>query len=140
MKRDKLDVLFSKIVRFRTGEPPVCQSCGLQSPEGHGLDCAHIHSRRYTSGGLRWSVDNALCLCRSCHRMYTAQPANWGRFLMDLLGEGHLDLLNEKLNNGQRVKKADKEAIYQHLKGQWEHLRDRRMDGDIGYIEITDYF
>ncbi len=150
MKRDKYDMLFSALVRFRTGDTPVCQKCGIQFPDAtmhkdfrkasaFGLECAHIHSRRYTSGGLRWSLDNAVALCSSCHSEAGSQPVNHSAWLESYLGKGFAEILNEKLNSGQRMKQHDKDEMYKHMKGQWEKLYAARMAGEQGYVEITDW-
>ena len=79
----QLDKWFSMIVRS-VGE---CVRCGAIS----GLQCAHIISRRYL--GVRFSLDNALCLCASCHMFFTYRPLEWDRYITDRIGEqAFLDL------------------------------------------------
>jgi hypothetical protein len=55
---DKLDVLFSKVVRTRDGK---CLRCDKKDT----LQCAHIASRRHLAG--RWDEHNAITLCYACH-------------------------------------------------------------------------
>lgn len=58
-----------------------CESCG----SGHQLQCAHIISRKYSN--TRTSLDNAFCLCASCHRTFTDNPVDFGQFVTDMMGE-----------------------------------------------------
>lgn len=60
---DKLDILFADYIRSRG----YCERCGAVAREGsgHGLQCAHVYSRKNMT--LRWDPNNALCLCTGCH-------------------------------------------------------------------------
>lgn len=70
----KADKLFSLIVRS-VGS---CQACGENRYEQ--LQTAHIISRRYNN--TRCDLDNAICLCASCHRHFTDHPVKFGEFVM----------------------------------------------------------
>ena len=68
--RTRADRAFSLYIR---GRDKVCYDCG--EPDPKVLQCAHIISRRYHA--IRWSDDNAVALCRSCHMHYTHHPLEW---------------------------------------------------------------
>lgn len=72
----KADVLFSRIVRSR-GHCENCQST-------HNLQCAHIISRRYAN--TRTDLDNAFCLCATCHFRFTDWPLEFADFVEDRIG------------------------------------------------------
>lgn len=55
--KNKLDVIFSKVIRKRG----FCERCG----KTEGLQCSHIHSREKFS--VRWDLKNAFCFCAGCH-------------------------------------------------------------------------
>jgi 5-methylcytosine-specific restriction endonuclease McrA len=76
-KKDSLDRWFSMIVR----SVGVCASCGTSER----LQCAHVVSRRYL--GVRYSIDNAMCLCAACHLRYTHRPLEWEQFVISRMGE-----------------------------------------------------
>jgi len=58
------------------------------------LQCAHIISRKYSH--TRTDLDNAFCLCASCHMYFTDNPVEFGQFTIDQIGEDNYDLLLEK--------------------------------------------
>lgn len=74
--RNKADVIFSKLVRA-VGR---CERCGRVDQ----LQCAHWLSRRYSN--TRTDLDNAFCLCASCHRYFTADPTAWTDWCLDRRG------------------------------------------------------
>ena len=84
----KLDKLFSQIVRKR-GK---CAWCGTKE----GLECCHIFSRKYRS--LRWSLDNAVCMCHSHHFYSHSNPILFAEFVKNYLGEEKYELLKEARN------------------------------------------
>jgi len=45
-----------------------CQRCGYYHAKGRSLNGAHIISRDNLK--LRWSVNNGVCLCMTCHRWW----------------------------------------------------------------------
>ena len=60
------------------------------------LQCAHIISRKYS--WTRTDLDNAFCLCASCHRFFTDNPVEFGIFTIDKIGDDKFDELIEKRN------------------------------------------
>jgi len=84
-KMKDADKLFSEMIRQRDGW--ACRNCGsIKHPQ-----CAHIVSRRYRA--TRWSMDNAVCLCRSCHLKYTYDPLGWEAWVEERFPVGRLDEL-----------------------------------------------
>ena len=67
----------SAVVRLR-GE---CEASGYRSDcqRDHALQAAHINSRRYNS--TRTLLNNAFCLCASCHKFFTDFPREFSRFI-----------------------------------------------------------
>ncbi len=41
-------------------------------------------------------MDNAFCLCASCHRYYTDNPVEFGTFTIDKIGEEKYDELRQR--------------------------------------------
>jgi len=58
------------------------------------LQCAHIISRKYSQ--TRTDLNNAFCLCATCHAYFTDHPVDFGQFTIDQIGETNYDLLLEK--------------------------------------------
>ena len=85
IKRDAADKWFSDVVRKKAGH--VCESCG--KVEGR-MECAHIYGRSAKS--VRWSMDNAVCLCHYCHMKFTANPLEFTKWLEETLGQGHMEM------------------------------------------------
>jgi len=84
-----------------------CESCG----SGHNLQCAHIISRKYSQ--TRTSLNNAFCLCASCHARYTDHPVEFGKFVTDMMGE---EKYNELRQLSNLTDKVDWEAEADRLK------------------------
>jgi len=125
IKREACDDWFSKCVRAR--DKYTCQNCGRQ--EGQ-LDCAHVYGRAKKS--TRWSMDNAVCLCRGCHQFYTSHPVAFTDWLTGLWGEGHMDLLREKANSILKTNKALRKEISDHYRAEF-----RRWEADDSYEVIS---
>lgn len=78
--RGKATYLHAKLVRDRD----ICEARDWPIwPTPHGcagrLECAHIISRRYAN--TRTDLDNAICLCSSAHRYFTANPLDFAAFV-----------------------------------------------------------
>ena len=102
--KQEADRLFSLAVRSRGA----CESCGTRED----LQAAHICSRRYAS--VRHSLDNAFCLCRAHHLLYTLRPLEWDEFVTSKIGaEAYADLKRRALT----ATKPDYEAILRRLRG-----------------------
>ena len=116
VKREACDVHFSKAVRHRDRHR--CVYCYAE-----GTDCAHVFGRARKS--TRWSMDNALCLCRYHHRYFTANPVEFYDFLVKIWGEGHMNLLREKANSIYKTTKDIRKEISKHYR---EELKKAEAD------------
>jgi len=125
IKRDAADKWFSDVVRKKAGH--VCESCG--KVEGR-MECAHIYGRSAKS--VRWSMDNAVCLCHYCHMKFTANPLEFTKWLEDTLGEGHMDMLREKWQVLMKTNKLLRKEIAKHYREEF-----KKMDEDENYEPIS---
>lgn len=117
--KDRADRLFSAAVRSRGH----CQRCG--SSDRMKLQCAHIISRRYL--GTRWTWDNALCLCASCHVWGHQFPLEFEALVLTILSpERYAELKAEALG----IRKMD-EGSYRHLVGIMEDLVALHLGIDV---------
>lgn len=82
----RLDKLCSNVVRRSP-----CAKCGEEQHDK--LQCAHIFSRTYRN--TRWSLNNLVCLCASCHFWAHRNPVLFGEFVITYLGD--INYINLKL-------------------------------------------
>jgi predicted restriction endonuclease len=92
-----------------------CVKCG----NDHTLQCAHIISRKYS--WTRTDLDNAFCLCASCHAYFTDHPVDFGQFTIDQIGDENYTAL---LRKRQSTDKVDWDAEAKRLE---EIARDRGL-------------
>uniref|UniRef100_A0A6M3J0R8 Putative homing endonuclease n=1 Tax=viral metagenome TaxID=1070528 RepID=A0A6M3J0R8_9ZZZZ len=97
------DKLFSELVR----EAGCCFRC--QKKEY--LQCAHIVSRRYLQ--TRYDFNNAICLCRGCHKYFTEHPLEWEIWIEKTFGKRYYKRLRDK---ALKYAKIDYEEIVYKLK------------------------
>ena len=137
MKRDKLDALFSTLIREAYNW--TCCRCGKYFPEGsrQGLHASHIYSRRHTL--LRHHPDNVVAHCYPCHSWYGSNPVQGGGWAVEYLGVGVIQMLEDRLRERRKYTKADKEEIYQHYKAEAERVKKLRMAGETGIIRIVPF-
>lgn len=121
LKRTTEDAYFSDCIRLRSDW--TCEHCGL---EFHGPDkaiqCCHIYSRKFNV--LRWSADNAVCMCGSCHAKFTDAPPEFTHWLVSHLGEGHLKLLKEKKQGMLKMNKLVKKEIRDHYREEFKRMSE----------------
>ena len=130
------DTAFSKCVRARNNW--TCEKCGKQYEENStGLHCSHVFSRRYRN--IRWCGDNAQALCFSCHQWYGSNPADSGKWVEGILGQGVIDLLREKRNLRIKVSKQDEKDIAKHYREELKKLKQRRNEGERGRIDFESW-
>lgn len=125
IKRDAADKWFSDVVRKKAGH--VCESCG--KVEGR-MECAHIYGRSAKS--VRWSLDNAVCLCHYCHMRFTANPLEFTAWLERELGQGHMDMLREKWQVLMKTNKELRKEIAKHYREEF-----KKMDQDEKYEPVS---
>lgn len=110
--KKKADDLFSKIIRSKG----LCARCG----KGQHLQCAHIVSRRFSA--TRCDLRNALCLCAGCHHYFTDHPVEFGRFVIDRIGD---KLYNQLTAKAHKPTKVDWKLTYEELKITYEDITSR---------------
>jgi hypothetical protein len=125
IKRDAADKWFSDVVRKKASH--VCEHCC--KVDGR-MECAHIFGRAAKS--VRWSLDNAICLCHYCHRKFTENPTEFTSWLESKLGKGHMDMLREKWQVLMPTNKKLRSEISKHYR---EELK--KMDADEKYDPIS---
>lgn len=137
IKRDATDAAFSDAVREAADW--ICQRCQRPFPERKGQDvhCSHFFSRKYLS--TRWFPDNAACLCASCHSIVTDDHHEHVRLFEKLLGPVRYEWLVERKQKLVRYREADKKAIREHFKAQIEHMKMRRLNGDVGGLDLVGF-
>ena len=119
VKAKPADTWFSKCVRHASRW--TCETCGTRHEEGSmGLHTSHIFSRRHRT--IRWARDNVQALCFGCHSWYGSNPADSGRWITDLLGEGFLDRLRERRDSGVKVSKQEEKEIVAHYRREYQRM------------------
>lgn len=110
--RNKLDILFSKIVRFY-GE---CERCGTKK----NLQCAHIYSRRFVN--TRWEPGNAVCLCAGCHHWAHQRPLDFAEWIEEYIGG---DIIEEIKRESKVLTRGafDYEGKLKELQSLWEKMQ-----------------
>ncbi len=135
-RRDKLDILFSKLVRERASWE--CEACGRYFPEDdrQGLHCSHHFSRRKRS--IRFSPLNASAHCFTCHQTLGENPVIFHDWIRGHLGDEKFASLRVQAERLVRLKKHDKAELYENLKASWADMQARRQSGETGRIEFED--
>jgi hypothetical protein len=96
--KDLADDLFRNIIRRRGHcELPADELCLWNKI----LETAHIFSRDYLQ--IRWSTDNALCLCHNCHSYFTNHPKIWKEKVKSKIGETNYLSLQERANTYVKI-------------------------------------
>ena len=126
IKRDQADKWFSDVVRAKAGW--TCEHCGKTDSR---MECAHIYGRRLKS--VRWSLDNAVCLCHWCHRDFTENPLKFVDWLNQYFGEGHMDLLREKRNGILKANDLVKKEISAHYRSEFRKMEQDETHQPISY-------
>jgi hypothetical protein len=111
IKRCPADAAFSTAVRMSRGN--TCEHCGRQDGQ---LELSHIYGRRAKS--VRWDTLNGLCLCHHCHMVFTENPIQFTQWLQQYVGQGYLDILNEKRNQIFKTTQAIRKDIAKHYRAQ----------------------
>jgi len=138
MKITAADKFFSKCVRSRTNW--CCEACGTQYEEGsQGLHCSHYFGRR--AYAVRFDPMNAFAHCFGCHQKLGSNPNDFQRWALNALGEGAIDILQEKRENISLAKdyKKNLKDVAKHYKEQFELIQAARKEGNDGRIEFVGY-
>ena len=114
IKRDEADKWFSNVVRLN--KQSTCERCGATGR----TECAHIFGRRAKS--VRWSMDNAVCLCHYDHKYFTANPFEFTRWITAHLGQAHMDILREKWQILMPTNKKLRAEIAKHYRSEHKQM------------------
>ena len=138
VKINPADKWFSKCVREAAEWR--CECCGKQYEEGTmGLHCSHYFGRRANS--LRYCPDNAFAHCFGCHQRLGSNPDDFRGWMVSKVGEGMIDILREKREDiglAKDIKKNIKD-VAKHYKAEYERLKQERLNGATGPLEIISY-
>lgn len=136
IKRDKLDAVFSDLVRERADW--TCEYCGRNySDRRQGLHCSHLFGRRHKS--TRHHPDNAFAHCYGCHQRLGANPAVFVRWAESRLGLTRFEWLMERHQQIVTRTKAEQAELYQHLKSERKRILNMRAQGVTGRLEFVAY-
>ena len=114
IKRDKLDILFSKLVKLRA--EGICEYCGRL-----GNQTSHFHSRRKRA--TRWDLDNSIWACFSCHMHLQENPYQHTEFFKKRLGSKRFEELNIR---AEILVKIDRDAIEKILREKIKEVESAR--------------
>ena len=103
--KGKATKLHSRIVRHRAKR---CERCGSKD----NLQCAHIISRTFSA--TRCELENALCLCASCHKWTELFPVSFARLVDKHIGADVYAGLEKKAIDG-RGRKHDWTSTFRAL-------------------------
>lgn len=130
------DTWFSKCVREAAGWK--CERCDSQHEEGtSGLHCAHFHSRG--KWGTRFDPLNVASLCYGCHSYIDRNPYEKIKWFEERLGPGVIEILIEKSNDTRHGLKKLKKEISAHYRAEHKRLKQLRLDGATGKLEIMGF-
>ena len=137
LKRDKLDSIFSDLVRCRSNF--TCEHCGKPfpgfGPELVGLHCSHYLSRAHWA--TRLDPRNGLAHCAECHDELGNNAYKFREHFHDRRGEAVERELRILKNRVKQVSSSEKEQMYQSYKRQLAAMRLARENGDIGWIDFN---
>ena len=144
MKLTVCDTILSKCIRERNHWE--CEICGIISQNGRmtGGDRAMQHShfigRKHKS--TRYSGNNGLCLCAGCHAEVEEDPGLHTRIFTQIMGGGMAELLTEMKHQAFKPpggwKAFEKEAA-KHYRLEFKRMRDLRLEGVMGRIEVVNF-
>lgn len=120
IKRDKLDDVFSRLIRAR--DRWTCQRCGaVHASNSGGLHCSHYWSRR--NQGTRFDEMNCVALCYGCHMYLTGNPQSHHEFIRGRLTPRQLELLEYRARADCKRNKAERELLYKELRRRLAELQ-----------------
>lgn len=135
LKRSPLDAVFSDLIR--ESYDWTCQFSGLQFPERKGRDvhCSHFISRGYNA--TRWFPDNCVCLSAASHDYLGKNPDEHDAFMRRHLGDTRYEMLRERKRQIFRYRPHDKKAMQKHYRDELERIRELRVKGVCGPVEVV---
>lgn len=137
MKRSKLDIIFSDLVRERAEWSCEFPGCNKLFPEGEtaGLDCSHIEGRR--ARGTRWHPDNAMAMCKFHHRYLGENPLFHADLVRKNLGEQRYVELKRRAHGINKFTARQLEGLYQHYLDEYARMAQARVNGRLGRIDFS---
>jgi len=134
IKRTPADIAFSLCIR--EANDWVCNRCGTKYPErARGLECSHHHGRGNWS--IRFDPLNAEALCTGCHFLEGGTQIR----LDACLNDEQQQILMEKKNDtsiGREIRRTKgKGEIASHYRGEYEKMREKRLDGVTGPLTFV---
>lgn len=138
VKRTTADAHFSDCVRIRNDY--TCEHCGIYVTEHERANChcAHIIGRKHKS--TRHDPDNALCLCGSCHAVFTDDPVLFVRWLDSYIGHGLYEILQEKKNRIMKSYKGEEKDKAKHYLEEKKRMLKLRANGFTGRIDFDGFY
>lgn len=128
LKRDKLDAVFSDLVRERAGWKSEL------SGSNESLQACHIYSRKFLS--TRWHPLNAVCLTASEHTIFTDRPVAFANFCHAKFGPDQMYELALLANKPRKFSQREREGLYQHYVGEHDRMAQARVNGRLGRIDF----
>lgn len=129
IRRDKLDSVFSDLVRGRAG----WKSEYSGRTDGQ-LECCHIYGRAKRS--VRWHPLNAVCLLHSEHRYFTSHPRLFDIWLESRMSPSGLHKLDMLAATPRKFSPREIEGLYQWYKAAREQMSEQRAMGWKDRIEF----
>ncbi len=111
----------------------ICEKCGKQGR----METSHVYSRKHRT--IRWCKENANCLCNYHHREWHSSPLAAFSWFDDMFGETRREILIEKLNNRVKVPKSDEKDIAKHYREQLKIIKEKRLQGEVGFIDFESW-
>lgn len=121
IKISAADSAFSKAARMSRNN--TCEHC--KRTDGK-MEAAHIYGRANKS--VRWDTLNILCLCFRCHLDFTANPLDFETWLKRYVGQGYLDILNEKRHQIQKDTAAYRKEVAAHYRAEIRKMEAGQHD------------
>lgn len=110
-----------------------CDRCGRVGR----VECSHVHSRKHRT--IRWCIENAIAKCHTCHRWWHENPTEAGLWFIENYGQGREDLLLEKKRQKVKVSKLEEKEIAKHYREQLKILKEKRSQGEEGFIAFESW-
>ncbi len=138
LTRSMADDAFSLCVRLRAN--CTCERCGEKFPMNamKHLHCSHNYSREYKQ--VRFHPDNAIALCKDCHRWFAWSKELSTAWKNDHLGEAKLKRLFQALQNDPvEISKAEERRITAYYRIVARYLVKLREEGNTDYLDFAPY-
>lgn len=138
LTRSMADDAFSFCVRLRAN--CTCERCGEKFPMNamKHLHCSHNYSREYKQ--VRFHPDNAIALCKDCHRWFAWNKELSTAWKNEYLGEAKLKRLFQALQNDPvEISKAEERRITAYYRIVARYLVKLREEGNTDYLDFAPY-